>query len=301
MSDIKLFQHGRTKVTELQTLSAPVEKWLQNLIERNMETFLGVRFLASEFNTSKSHRGRIDSLGIDENNCPVIVEYKRHMNENVINQGLFYLDWLMGHQADFKLLVMDQLGKDAANAIDWNGTRLLCIAGDFNKYDEHAVQQINRNIELLRYSLFEGDFLMLELVNAVEERKDSKVVSNGNKPEGHRHNLNQANKKLTELYEAVREYILSLGEEVQEKELKWYAAFKRLKNFACVMVNAGKGDPCLVVWLKVDPTTVDLEEGFSRDVTNIGHLGSGDLEVRIRTMEDLDKAKALIEVSYQKN
>ena len=28
-----------------------------------------------------------------EYGCPVIVEYKRHNNENVINQGLFYLDW----------------------------------------------------------------------------------------------------------------------------------------------------------------------------------------------------------------
>jgi len=301
MSDIKLFQYGKSKVSEMQTLSAPVEKWLQNLIETNMEAFLGVRFLATEFSTSKSHRGRIDSLGIDENNCPVIIEYKRHMNENVINQGLFYLDWLMEHQADFKLLAMDKLGAEAAANIDWTGTRLLCIAGDFNKYDEYAVQQINRNIELLRYSLFEGDFLMLELVNSVEEKKDTKVVSNGSKPEGHKHNLNQANKKLTELYAAVREYILALGEEVQEKELKWYAAFKRIKNFACVQINAGKGDPCLVVWLKVDPTNVELEEGFSRDVTNIGHLGTGDLEVRIRTMDDLEKAKPLIEESYQKN
>ena len=35
----------------------------------------------------------MDSIGIDENNCPVIVEYKRSSNENIINQGLFYLDW----------------------------------------------------------------------------------------------------------------------------------------------------------------------------------------------------------------
>jgi len=301
MSDIKLFQYGKPKVRELQTQSAPVEKWLQNLIETNMEAFLGVRFLATEFSTSKSHRGRIDSLGIDENNCPVIVEYKRHMNENVINQGLFYLDWLMEHQADFKLLAMERLGAEAAANIDWSGTRLLCIAGDFNKYDEYAVQQINRNIELLRYSLFEGDFLMLELVNSVEEGKECKTVPNGNKSEGHRYYLSKANKQLTELYEATREFLLALGEEVQEKELKWYAAFKRIKNFACVQINAGKGDPCLVVWLKVDPKMVEIEEGFTRDVTDIGHLGTGDLEVRLRTMDDLGKAKALIEKSYQRN
>lgn len=55
-----------------------------------MITFFGVKFLASEFTTTNG--GRIDSLGIDEDNCPVIFEYKRSTNENVINQGLFYLD-----------------------------------------------------------------------------------------------------------------------------------------------------------------------------------------------------------------
>jgi len=72
-------------------------------------------------------------------------------NENVINQGLFHLDWLMDHQAEFKLLVLDKLGKGTCESIEWSAPRLLCIAGDFTRYDEHAVLQMNRNIELIRY------------------------------------------------------------------------------------------------------------------------------------------------------
>ncbi len=86
MSDIKLFKYHAGGVTELEGKAAVVEKELQQLIESNMEAFLGVRFLATEYNTGKTHRGRIDSLGLDENGCPVIIEYKRHTNENVINQ-----------------------------------------------------------------------------------------------------------------------------------------------------------------------------------------------------------------------
>ena len=96
------------------------------------------------------HGGRIDTLGLDEDSCPVIIEYKRAINENVINQGLYYLDWLMDHRKEFQWLVLEQLGEDAAKAVDWSAPRLLCIAGDFTRYDEHAVKQINRNIELLR-------------------------------------------------------------------------------------------------------------------------------------------------------
>ena len=150
MSDIQLFRLASGTAQELSGRAAAVEKQLQSLIEAQMPTFLGVRFLASEYTTGKTHRGRIDSLGLDENGCPVIIEYKRHSNENMMSQGLFYLDWLLDHRAEFQWLVMEKLGKDVANEIDWTGTRLLCIAADFTRYDQHAVQQIPRNIELIR-------------------------------------------------------------------------------------------------------------------------------------------------------
>ena len=46
---------------------------------------------------------------------------------------------------------MKTLGTEVAEQIDWSAPRLVCIAGDFTRYDEHAVQQISRNIELFRY------------------------------------------------------------------------------------------------------------------------------------------------------
>lgn len=97
MSDIKLFSLQCDYVQELTGSAVTLERNLQKQIEAHMPVFLGVQYLASEYSTGKTHRGRIDSLGLDENNCPVIIEYKRSKNENVINQGLFYLDWLLDH------------------------------------------------------------------------------------------------------------------------------------------------------------------------------------------------------------
>ena len=150
MGDIKLFKI-KDDVEEIEGTSMQLEKNLQNIIEENMEVFLGVKFLATEYSTGKVHNGRIDSLGIDENNCPVIIEYKRAINENVINQGLYYLDWLLDHRAEFKLLVMDKLGIEACENIEWSSPRLICMANGFTKYDIHAVKQINRNIDLIKY------------------------------------------------------------------------------------------------------------------------------------------------------
>jgi len=140
MSELKLFQIENGEATELRGGSVALEKSLQNVIEHNMETFFGVRFLASEYSTGARHGGRIDSLGLDENSSPVIFEYKRSTNENVINQGLFYLDWLLDHRAEFKLLVLGELGAEAAGNIDWGNPRLVCVASGYTKYDEHAVK-----------------------------------------------------------------------------------------------------------------------------------------------------------------
>jgi hypothetical protein len=55
---------------------------------------------------------------------------------------------------------------EGADQIEWTGPRLLCIAADFTKHDEHAVRQIPRNIELLRYRRYGNSLFLLEFVNA---------------------------------------------------------------------------------------------------------------------------------------
>lgn len=316
MSDIKLFRYSNTTASELAGKSAAIERDLQRLIESQMDTFLGVRFLATEYGTGAKHRGRVDSLGLDENGCPVIIEYKRHSNENVINQGLFYLDWLLDHKADFRLLVMDRLGKDAADQIEWGGTRLLCIAADFTRYDEHAVAQINRNIELIRYKLFGDDLLLFELVNGgsaasthniVVDAEETVVAKAVKQPAAstlamktHADQIATASPELLALHEQVRSLILAQGDDIIEKPLKLYVAFRRLKNFVCMSLIS-KVDPHVFLTLKLDPASMALENGFSRDVSKIGHWGTGDLELNLRTAADLGKARPLIERAYQEN
>ena len=298
MSDIKLFETKNETATEIPGSASALEKSLQNLMERNLETLLGVRFLASEYSTGPKHGGRIDTLGLDENGCPVIVEYKRATNENVINQGLFYLDWLLDHRAEFQLLVMEKLGQEAADEIDWSTPRLLCVAGGFTRYDEHAVQQMDRNIELIRYCRFGDELLLLELVNATssESGADEQKMPDAVYYKTITETLEELGGPLLDLYEETRAFLLALGDDVQEKKLKFYVAFKRIKNFVCLEVYPSKG--CVRAYLKVDPENVFLEDGFTRDVRKIGHLGTGDLEITLRSRADLEKARELFQQSY---
>jgi predicted transport protein len=309
VSDIKLFQLKNGKAAELQGDASDLEKPLQNLIEANLEPLLGIRFLATEYSTGKTHGGRIDSLGLDENNCPVILEYKRSVGENVINQGLFYLDWLMDHQAEFKLLVMDKLGKSAADIIDWSAPRLVCVAADFTKYDGHAVQQINRNIELIRYRRFGEELLLLELANATSggngkpvTAKPAKGAATEDVPaksaprdRSFAEWLPLLPPHLTELLASLEDYVGSLGDDVQRKELRLYLAFKRLKNFATVVAQKNR----LLLYLHLNPQDVGPLPTIGRDVSQQGHWGTGDLELSLISQADLETAKPLIVRAYQ--
>lgn len=300
MSDIKLYRLGPAQVTELAGGAMALEKSLQTVFEKNLDALLGVRFLASEFSTNDG--GRMDTLGIDENNSPVVIEYKRSSNENVINQGLYYLDWLMGHRKDFEWLVLEKLGAEVAKAVDWSGPRLICIAGDFGKYDEHAVKQMNRNIALIRYRRFEGDLLLLEQLTSASAKQPNAPVApaagSGGKPNYKTisEHLAEAPQELLDLYHLISDFLLALGDDVEAKTTAYYIAFRRIKNFASVELRNQARK--LLVYVKVDPASIQLEEGFTRNVKSIGHFGTGDLEITITTLADFEKAKSLLEASY---
>ena len=306
MGDIKLFR-VKDEVVEIEGTSMILEKNLQNIIEDNMDIFLGVKFLATEYKTGKIHNGRIDSLGIDENNCPVIIEYKRSINENVINQGLYYLDWLLDHKAEFQFLVMEKLGKEAYENIEWSSPRLICIANDFTKYDVHAVKQINRNIDLIKYKNYNKELLLLEMVHtnisSYDSYRNSELTVNeeisNSKYKTIEQYLNDSSEELKSMYYTLRDFIISLGDDVQEKKLKNYFGFKRIKNFACVEIHPKTNT--LLIYTKANIEDIELREGFTRDVTNIGHFGTGNLEIRFTDMKDFDEIQKFIIASYEAN
>jgi predicted transport protein len=198
-----------------------------------------------------------------------------------------------------------------AEEVDWSSPRLLCIAGDFTNYDEHAVKQINRNIELLRYRKFGNDFLMIELVHAPKIARtqtatnlsaEMEAIESANKDEKYisqkfSYRLANASREIADLYGAVAAFLEGLGSDVQVKELKLYMAFKRIKNFACVEVYPKA--KVVTAYLRLDPATVSIEEGFTRDVRDIGHFGTGDLQVSMRSLDDFAKAQPLFIKAYE--
>ena len=300
MGDINLFAlNGR--VVQLLPTSFQLERKLQALVEENMKAFFGITFLQSEFSIPN---GRIDSLGIDENYCPVIFEYKRSQNENVINQGLFYLDWLMDHKAEFKLLTIEKLGMDAANKIDCSIPCVICIASDFTKFDEHAVNQMQKNIKLIKYKKFGDELILFEQINApivkpIEEPISSTLQVKRATDKTFTEQLEGTSDELREIYYAIRDYILSLGDDISENQLKLYCAYKKIRNIVCVEIR--QKSILLYMRLSPDEFSEEQQKGTLRDVRNVGHWGTGDSEVIIKSAKDFESIKYLIDKCYNEN
>ncbi len=293
MAEIKLFSLC-DRVKECSSSEVLLEKELQTLIEQNMETFFGVRFLQSEYSITN---GRMDSVGIDENNSPVIFEYKRSQNENVINQGLFYLDWLLDHKANFKLLVIEKLGMEAAENIDWSVPCVICVAHGFTKYDIHAVNQMQRNIKLVSYRKYDNNLLLLEhlnvpIVKPIIENNDNDIKNSTQK--SHIEKLAVASDTMKNLYYTICDFIESLGDDIISNQLKLYLAYKKVQNIVCIEIYNKQ----IILFLKLNPETVNLENGFTRDMRGIGHYGTGDLQITIKNAMDFEKAKPLLKKVY---
>ncbi|MFJ8676359.1 DUF5655 domain-containing protein [Streptomyces sp. NPDC093589] len=293
MSGLKLFHTTKSGVTEVIPRLADVEADVQSLVEAHMETMLGVRFLASEYVIDCVDGGRIDSLGIDENGAPVIVEYKRGTDAGVINQGLYYMAWLTAHRNAFDALVRDRLGAPTAAQVLWSAPRLICVAGDFTRYDAHAVREHRRSIDLVRYRYFGNAHIGLETVVSVTGKSSS--GTRGRRRVAALDVPRRQADLMADLAKAADEILIGLGDGVTRVQRKQYAAYQRLRNFACLIPPQ---QTKVLVYLKVDPTTVDLLPGITRDVTGVGHHGTGDLEVQLRTERDLERAQDLFSLSY---
>jgi len=279
------------KIKQIKKKEITLEKELQSLIEKNLNELFGITFLASEYSTGVRHGGRMDTLGIDENNSPVILEYKKNKNQNIINQALFYLDWLVDHESAFEILVRDKLENKVE--VDWSAPRVLCIAEEFKKYDTYAVEQMKRPIELIQYRYFENDLFVLDILTPTEENKVGKNTKN--KEYSIKDHLKKGSKNTIKLFNELRDYITELGDDVVESPRKFYLAYRVIRNFVCLEIHKKH----LLLYLRLDPNNIDLENDILRDVSEIGHYGTGDLEVRVENKDDISLTKILIEKAYE--
>lgn len=304
--NMALFKIKNSNVAKLSILDLEKEKNIQILFEQNLLTILNVDFLATEYSTSFG--GRIDTLGIDKNGSPVIIEYKRNQNDNVINQGLSYLRWLLDHKADFEILCRNS---KIDIEIDWNSPRVICVAESYNKFDLDTVEILPIKIELLRYRIYEDDILLVESESQKAVKiSTTKIFEKGKKDketevklqkdysiDGH---LQVASNEIKSLFMQLKEMIISLDDAITEEAKAKYIAYKLTTNFVDIVIKKD----FIKAFLNVPSGKLNDTYNIARDMENpkkIGHWGNGDYEVIIKNKEELLKLFELIKQSYNYN
>ncbi|MEA3464848.1 MAG: DUF5655 domain-containing protein [Thermodesulfobacteriota bacterium] len=308
-----IFEISKNKLLPVEQRNFSLEKELQTLIEGNLDVVFNCRFIASEFSTGTQHAGRIDSLALSEEDNPVIIEYKKVESSELINQSLFYLHWIQDHKGDFEIAVQKTLGNDIK--IDWSDVRVICIAPNYKKYDLHAVQVMGANIELWKYRLFTNNSLYLEEVlhntklpsTATVSQLSNKnpiMVEAGKKAAKVRataiytidEHFEGKSKEIQELMHVIREFVTGLDSAIEEVPKKYYIAYKASQNIVCMEAKS----KTIKLFVKLKPSEVVEPPKSFRDVSEIGHFGTGEAEFTISTQEEFEETKKYIELSYNK-
>jgi predicted transport protein len=298
-----LFKINGSAVKKITAKELDLEKHLQELFETNLEELLNIVFLAHEYSTSFG--GRIDTLGIDKTGSPCIIEYKKNQNDNVINQGLSYLRWLLDHKADFEILCQN---KKISIEIDWDSPRVICIAESYNKFDLDTADILPINIELLRYRIYDEDILYLEPENyqkvristsgiVKKSKQDKEKTERLQKTYSVNDHLAGIDKQTVVLFQTLREKILALDENIIEEVKAKYIAYKTSTNFTDIVVKQYG----LKIFLNVKSGQLNDLQKLARDLTQpkpIGHWGNGDYEVKLEKESELEAVFALIKQSY---
>jgi len=108
--------------------------------------------------------------------------------------------------------------------------------------------------------------------------------------------LTNKSKEIQELAHTAQEFILGLDPSIEESPKKFYIAYRTSQNIVCMEIQKRK----IILFLKLDPKQIEQLPEKARDVTSIGHFGTGDLEITINSIEDFEAAKSYVETAYKK-
>lgn len=270
------------------------EAELRDLFADSLEDILGVRFLAKEYPTTN---GRIDTLGLDENNSPVIIEYKWKQNEEVLAQGLFYFDWLMSNKPHFDLLVKNKLGQEVE--VNWDQPRVVLVAQGFSRYVLAAVQRV-KNVELKTYHYYTPDILQVEnvytptgvnaVVRSTREQTEEEVVKEV-KDMSFQDHMNITSPAMQEKFNELREMIFELPSVIEKDNQRSGITYRTTKSFARFEFR-----PTWIQLLLRDPKYDADTKGAIRDITSNdwGYHGM----VKFTPESDAEYIFSLVKASY---
>ncbi len=141
------------------------------------------------------------------------------------------------------------------------------------------------------------DMSVGEPIEAPKKARRIRRATKSESPYNEAHHLAGKPKEAVELYRAVDRLCLSLGsDDITKRYLAKCIAYHRGKRGFCSIHIQKSG---LRVWLQLKYSRVPNPPAFSRDVSNVAHWGSGNFELAISGLPQLEQAAPLIRDSFE--
>ncbi|HEV7485320.1 MAG TPA: DUF262 and DUF1524 domain-containing protein [Thermoanaerobaculia bacterium] len=102
--------------------------------------------------------------------------------------------------------------------------------------------------------------------------------------------------RMREVFDAFRKEVLALDPCVSEEFMKYYVAYKAETNFVDVVPQATR----LRLAINVAFADINDPKGLCKDVTDLDFWGNGDVQVGLKSLEDLPYVMSLVRQSYQR-
>jgi predicted transport protein len=298
---MQIFTTSQNTLSPLHEVPFKLEKDIQTLFEKNLDVLTSLKLIRSEFTIKQF---RIDTLAFDpESKSFVIIEYKRSQNYSVVDQGVSYLNLMLDYRADFIVEYNEAYGESLKRTdIDWSQSRIIFVSPSFTDFQKQSTNFKDLGIELWEIKQFENNLLTIDQIKKSRSAPSIKQMQKGDDSEigklakeikvySEEDHLSGKSDETVELYETYKNAILNLGADIEIKPQKMVIGFTvKGKVFADVLVLKTS----LKLWINLKIESLDDPKHLSRDVSNIGHWGNGDYEIRVNDTANLEYIMSLV-------
>ena len=301
-----------TQVKALNEIGFSTEKEMQKFCETNLNTLLGLTFVASEFKVAPF---RFDSIAYNpESKAFILIEYKNDRNFSVVDQGYSYISTLLNHKADFVLKYNQRFNvSKGLEDFDWTQVRVLFIAPNYTVYQMNSINFNDLPMELWRIKRYEQGIVQFEQIKPISTAASvsgyvspsipGSTSASSSTDTAHEvivytedDRLFDGSDATREYYAELRDYILSLDDSIVLKATKLYVGFL-FENHNLVDIKLQKGS--ILIWLNTQYGVLDDPRGIITDVSHIGHHGNGDCQIKVVNHAHMGYIKDLIQAHYQ--
>jgi len=300
------FEISGMKLKKISQKEFKNEAELHKLVDNNLEEIFKIRYIKDEHITDK--HGRIETIGLDEGNRPVIIEYKKTKERGQLIQANRYMTWIRQNPDSFELLVKNNLGNDIG-PVDFSNPRIICLAQEYSIDDKCLA--LTLGAELWKYRVYNNNMLMImreeepeQLIKGSRGKTTIEKIKRQPQPsktiEQH---LRGASDELKQLFYALDAKIMDISSEIERYTKQTEIVYKTSQNFVYVAIQNRKN--CLRCLLLTERDKLDDHKNLTSKVPKTHGYGNITRIVFVSPKDindgkyDIEDVLDLLEQSYK--